>query len=279
MRTGHTPTTGDLTLPRCARGRAARLIAVPSAHDRAPLARPINQSQESGSPQRRNSIHFCNTRSSRLMGSIFGRHHYLSSVDERSASSITLGPLLATADLQVDNRPECLTGARFGGLAESSACGLLPRRACWPKTPASQTHCPTPFAGILGRRFQRMGLAPLATAAGFHELFRENLDVPGLDRFVVGRYGWALTPSKQQEFVGQFEITSCSPIVSACRNSPTARPLQGDRQPGQSGWRDSLKRNHLQGGTRPDGSADQGRLAPDRARPCGTPLSASGPIS
>jgi phospholipid transport system substrate-binding protein len=41
--------------------------------------------------------------------------------------------------------------------------------------------------------------------AGFRELLRENFDVPGLSRFVVGRFWRIFTPSEQQEFLGLFE--------------------------------------------------------------------------
>src|SRR5215469_15017332 len=41
--------------------------------------------------------------------------------------------------------------------------------------------------------------------AGFRELFRENFDVPGLSRFVLGRFWRMFTPSEQQEFLGLFE--------------------------------------------------------------------------
>jgi phospholipid transport system substrate-binding protein len=41
--------------------------------------------------------------------------------------------------------------------------------------------------------------------AGIHELFRENFDVAGLGRFVVGRFWRIFTPSEQQEFLGLFE--------------------------------------------------------------------------
>jgi len=41
--------------------------------------------------------------------------------------------------------------------------------------------------------------------AGFRELFRENFDVPGLSRFVLGRFWGMFTSSEQQEFVGLFE--------------------------------------------------------------------------
>jgi len=41
--------------------------------------------------------------------------------------------------------------------------------------------------------------------AGFRQLFREDFDVPGLGRFVLGRFWRIFTPSEQQEFLGLFE--------------------------------------------------------------------------
>ena len=47
--------------------------------------------------------------------------------------------------------------------------------------------------------------SPEQKLAGFRELFREDFDVPGLGRFVLGRFWRILTPSEQQEFLGLFE--------------------------------------------------------------------------
>ena len=41
--------------------------------------------------------------------------------------------------------------------------------------------------------------------ARFRELLREDFDVSGLSRFVLGRFWRILTPSEQQEFLGLFE--------------------------------------------------------------------------
>jgi phospholipid transport system substrate-binding protein len=43
------------------------------------------------------------------------------------------------------------------------------------------------------------------TLAGLRELLREDFDVPGLGRFVLGRFWRIFTPSEQQEFLGLFE--------------------------------------------------------------------------
>lgn len=46
---------------------------------------------------------------------------------------------------------------------------------------------------------------PAQRVARFHELFREDFDVPGIARFVLGRYWQTSTPEQQEEFVRLFE--------------------------------------------------------------------------
>jgi phospholipid transport system substrate-binding protein len=46
---------------------------------------------------------------------------------------------------------------------------------------------------------------PAQRVARFHELFREDFDVPGIARFVLGRYWKTATPEQQQEFIKLFE--------------------------------------------------------------------------
>jgi phospholipid transport system substrate-binding protein len=46
---------------------------------------------------------------------------------------------------------------------------------------------------------------PAQRATRFHELFREDFDVPGIARFVLGRYWKTATPEQQEEFVKLFE--------------------------------------------------------------------------
>src|SRR6266404_5364306 len=46
---------------------------------------------------------------------------------------------------------------------------------------------------------------PAQRVARFQELFREDFDVPGIARFVLGRYWKTATPEQQQEFVKLFE--------------------------------------------------------------------------
>jgi phospholipid transport system substrate-binding protein len=46
---------------------------------------------------------------------------------------------------------------------------------------------------------------PAQRVARFHELFRQDFDVPGIARFVLGRYWKTTTPEQQEEFVKLFE--------------------------------------------------------------------------
>jgi phospholipid transport system substrate-binding protein len=46
---------------------------------------------------------------------------------------------------------------------------------------------------------------PAQRVARFHELFREDFDVPGIARFVLGRYWKTATAEQQEEFVKLFE--------------------------------------------------------------------------
>src|SRR5215472_16378321 len=46
---------------------------------------------------------------------------------------------------------------------------------------------------------------PAQRVARFQELFREDFDVPGIARFVLGRYWKTATPEQQAEFVKLFE--------------------------------------------------------------------------
>jgi phospholipid transport system substrate-binding protein len=46
---------------------------------------------------------------------------------------------------------------------------------------------------------------PAQRVARFHDLFREDFDVPGIARFVLGRYWKTATPEQQEEFVKLFE--------------------------------------------------------------------------
>src|SRR5579862_1417938 len=41
--------------------------------------------------------------------------------------------------------------------------------------------------------------------ARFRELFHNDFDIPGIGRFVLGRYWRTATPQQQQEFLGLFQ--------------------------------------------------------------------------
>jgi phospholipid transport system substrate-binding protein len=88
-----------------------------------------------------------------------------------------------------------------------TASVVLSAVALAPELPAEARMDPATFINNLGHQLQMVtsDTSPEQRLAGFRELFRENFDVPGLGRFVLGRYWWALTPSQQQEFLGLFE--------------------------------------------------------------------------
>ena len=76
-----------------------------------------------------------------------------------------------------------------------------------PTIPAMAGSDPVAVINNLGNQFQTVARNPSAAQrlAGFHQLFRENFDVPGLGRFVLGRFARILNPSEQQEFLELFE--------------------------------------------------------------------------
>jgi phospholipid transport system substrate-binding protein len=66
---------------------------------------------------------------------------------------------------------------------------------------------PAAFVNNLGNQLQAVtsSTSPQQRLAGFDQLFREDFDVPGLGRFVLGRFWRIFTPWEQQEFLGLFE--------------------------------------------------------------------------
>ena len=64
------------------------------------------------------------------------------------------------------------------------------------------------FIGTLGKEAIQV-LGPSVPApqrlARFRELFRNDFDVPGIGRFVLGRYWRTATPQEQQEFLALFQ--------------------------------------------------------------------------
>jgi phospholipid transport system substrate-binding protein len=76
-----------------------------------------------------------------------------------------------------------------------------------PANPAVAGADPTMFINNLSKQLRVMSgwTSQEQKLAGFRELFREEFDISGLSRFILGRF-WALfTPSEQQEFLGLFE--------------------------------------------------------------------------
>jgi phospholipid transport system substrate-binding protein len=64
------------------------------------------------------------------------------------------------------------------------------------------------FIGTLGKEaIQVLGPSVPASQrlARFRELFRNDFDVPGIGRFVLGRYWRIATPQEQQEFLALFQ--------------------------------------------------------------------------
>jgi phospholipid transport system substrate-binding protein len=73
--------------------------------------------------------------------------------------------------------------------------------------PAAAASDPAVFVNNLGDQFQVVARDPSAAQrlAGFRLLLRENFDIPGLGRFVLGRFARTLNPLEQQQFLALFE--------------------------------------------------------------------------
>jgi phospholipid transport system substrate-binding protein len=130
-----------------------------------------------------------------------------------------------------------------------------------PSIPAGAGMDPAAFINNLGNQLQAVtsSTSPEQRLAGFHQLFREDFDVPGLGRFVLGRFWRIFTPSEQQEFLGLFEnyvvltyseklsdytVDGGRPSVTACRPYPDGAIVSskiirgsGAYQPIQVDWR------------------------------------------
>jgi phospholipid transport system substrate-binding protein len=76
-----------------------------------------------------------------------------------------------------------------------------------PTIPATAGSDPVAVIHNLGNQFQTVARNPFPAQrlAGFRQLFSENFDVPGLGRFVLGRFARILNSSEQQEFLDLFE--------------------------------------------------------------------------
>ena len=130
-----------------------------------------------------------------------------------------------------------------------------------PTIPVRAGSDPAAFINNLGNQLQIVARNPAAEQrlAGFRQLFREDFDVPGLGRFVLGRFARILNPSEQQEFLGLFEnyvVLTYSeklsdytedgsrPNVTGCRPDPDGAMVSskiirgsGAYQPIQVDWR------------------------------------------
>jgi phospholipid transport system substrate-binding protein len=66
---------------------------------------------------------------------------------------------------------------------------------------------PTTFINNLGNQLQAAASqpSPLQRQPVFRQLFEDDFDVPGISRFVLGRFWRVFTPNEQQQFVCYFE--------------------------------------------------------------------------
>jgi phospholipid transport system substrate-binding protein len=84
------------------------------------------------------------------------------------------------------------------------ALGILGLAA--PRQAAAQD--PRTFINTLGERAIQVlapSVSPAQRLARFRELFSTEFDVPGIGRFVLGRYWRTATPQEQQEFLQMFQ--------------------------------------------------------------------------
>jgi len=84
---------------------------------------------------------------------------------------------------------------------------VLVTGALAPSVPASAGMDPASFINNLGDQLQAVtrSASTQQRLAGFEELFHASFDIPGLGRFVLGRFWRAFTPFEQQEFLSLFE--------------------------------------------------------------------------
>jgi phospholipid transport system substrate-binding protein len=88
-----------------------------------------------------------------------------------------------------------------------TAAAVLFIGALAPLVPAGAGTDPAAFINNLGNQLQAVtsNASPERRLAGLRELFRVDFDVPGLGRFVLGRFWRIFIPTEQQEFLGLFE--------------------------------------------------------------------------
>jgi phospholipid transport system substrate-binding protein len=76
-----------------------------------------------------------------------------------------------------------------------------------PARPAAAAADPAAVITSLGNEALKVlgkNVAPNLRVARFRQLFSEDFDVPGIARFVLGRYWRLATPTQQQEFIKAF---------------------------------------------------------------------------
>ena len=122
-----------------------------------------------------------------------------------------------------------------------------------PATPATAGADPAAFINNLGNQLLAVTRysTPQQKLAGVRELFHQDFDVPGLGRFVLGRYWRLLTPSEQQEFLGLFEnfvvltyseklleyaASAGGPRVTGSRTDPDGAIVSSEIAPGSGPW-------------------------------------------
>jgi phospholipid transport system substrate-binding protein len=128
-----------------------------------------------------------------------------------------------------------------------------------PALPGAAGMDPIAFVNSLGNRLQAVtrNTSSEQRLAGIRELFREGFDVPGVGRFVLGRFWRIFTPSEQQEFLGLFEnyvVLSYSARlleyadggaglrVTGSRPDPDGAIVSSEITRGSGSWRDAARR-------------------------------------
>jgi phospholipid transport system substrate-binding protein len=106
--------------------------------------------------------------------------------------------------------------------------------AALPSAPAAAGPDPAAFIDALDKQLQEVvrNAPPQERLARFHQLLHEDFDVPGIARFVLGRYWQSATRSQQQDFVGLFEdyiVQTYSDRLSRYADSGEALRVTGSR--------------------------------------------------
>ncbi|MGH7064408.1 MAG: MlaC/ttg2D family ABC transporter substrate-binding protein [Stellaceae bacterium] len=89
----------------------------------------------------------------------------------------------------------------------AAAAVILVLAALGPIAPAAAAADPAAMINDLGNHALEVlgkNVPPGEREARFRQLFHQDFDVPGIARFVLGRYWRTATPAEQQEFVGLF---------------------------------------------------------------------------